>query len=245
LKTSAGIASRLLAFWVRHRSNVKRLAYDGLQVGSLHTNIVRASVVAISMGAAIAGCASKPEAFPTRHHAAELAYADDAMIPATQRSDLHTFSHFSLYASPPEGWTMKDNTGDPRVEHVIWTSPSGNTAFGTIFFTLPFPFGHDITFNYGFLAEARRREGSAEVIEKHWDPEIEGLRFTVKTPRFTVEAKFFVRGKRGWAAYAGTKTTQPVNEAELQQARQAREDAEFGEEIVPTKTEPPPQQLVQ
>ena len=53
-----------------------------------------------------------------------------------------------------------------------------------------------------------------------------------------MEAKFFVRGKRGWAAYAGTKTTQPVNAEELMLARQAREDAEFGEEIIQSRIEP-------
>ena len=144
-----------------------------------------------------------------------------------------TFGKFSVYATPPAGWTSRVHSSDPRAEHIVWSSPSGNTAFGVIFFKLPFPFGHDITFNYGFVAEARRREGQADVLEKRWDPDIEGLRTTVRTPKFTVEAKFFVRGKRGWSSYAGTRTTQPVNEEELQQARLAREDAEFGEELTP------------
>ena len=68
-------------------------------------------------------------------------------------------------------------------------------------------------------------------MNKRWDKEIEGLRFTIRTPKYTAETKMFVRGMRGWAAYSGFQTTRPVNQAELDQAIRAREDAEFGEEI--------------
>lgn len=201
--------------------------------GILH--ILRASFAGLSALAFIAvGCSNKPEAFPRRRHSIVVANAaDDITVPATQRSDLLAFNTFSIYGNPPAGWRKKANTADPRAEHIVWTSPSGNTAFGVIFFHLPWPIGHDLTFRYGVLPEARRREGTAEVLDKHWDPEIEGLRFTIRTPRYTAETKMFVRGTRGWAAYSGFQTTRPVNQEELDQAIHAREDVEFGEEIEP------------
>ena len=204
------------------------------------TDILRLTLCAgLLAGAVVIGCSSKPEPFPSQRRRVALASAgDESVAPATQRSDLLAFNRFSVYVSPPLGWKMKINSSDERAEHVVWNSPGGNTAFGVIYFKLPFPVGHDLAFEWGFLPEARKREGSAEVLEKYWDPSIEGLRFTVKTPRYTVEAKFFVRGSRGWAAYSGTKTTQPVNQDELRQARQAREDADFGEELDPAEETP-------
>jgi hypothetical protein len=202
-------------------------------VGGQSSKLVRASIcVACVVTAIVAGCSNKPEPFPRRHRTVAVANAeDDVLVPTTQRSDLLTFSKFSLYATPPEGWKFKRNAADPRAEHISWTSPSGDTAFGAIFFRLPWPLGHDLTLHYGVLPEARRREGTAELLDKRWDREIEGLRFTIRTPKYTAETKMFVRGTRGWAAYSGFQTTRPVNQAELDQAVRAREDAEFGEEI--------------
>lgn len=203
-------------------------------MGTQPANLVRLLVCGASLaGVIVIGCSNKPEAFPRRQWPVAVANADDGGLPTTQRSDLVTFKSFSVFASPPAGWTMKANTADPRAEHIVWTGPSGNTAFGVIFFRLPWPIGHDLTVRYGVLPEARRREGTAELLAKQWDPEIEGLRFTIRTPKYTAETKMFVRGTRGWAAYSGFQTTRPVNQEELEQAARAREDAEFGEEIAP------------
>ena len=200
-------------------------------------NFVRILVCGASVAGAVAvGCSNKPEPFPRRHRLVAVANAeDDTAFSTTQPSDLLRFKKFTLYASPPPGWRMKVNDSDERAEHVVWTSPSGNTAFGVIFFKLPWPIGHDLTIRYGVLPEARRREGTAEILEKRWDPEIEGMRYTIVTPRYTAATKMFVRGMRGWAAYSGFQTTRPVVQEELDLAIRAREDAEFGEEVPATR----------
>ena len=149
-----------------------------------------------------------------------------------------TFQTFAVHGTPPAGWAQRTNSIDERSEHITWLSPSGNTAYGTIFFKLPFPVGHEIAFTRGFLAEVRKREGEPEVLDKHWDEQLGGLRFTVRSPKYTVEAKFFVKGLRGYAVYAGTLTDLPVNEAELAEARRARESTRFAREIKTPSTRP-------
>lgn len=146
-------------------------------------------------------------------------------------AELLTFQTFAVNGTPPAGWTFKTNSINDRSEHVTWVSPSGATAYGAIFFKLPFPVGHELAFTRGFLAEMRKREGEPEVLDKRWDDEIGGIRFTVRSPRYTVEAKFFVKGLRGYAVYAGTRTDLPTSDPELAEARAARESTRFAREI--------------
>ena len=146
---------------------------------------------------------------------------------------LLTFQTFAVRARPPEGWTQKTNSISDRAEHITWLSPSGNTAYGVVFFRLPFPVGHEFAFSRGFVAEVRKREGEPYLIDKHWDDEIGGLRFTVRSPRYQIEAKFFVKGLRGYAVYAGSLADRPVDVNEFLRARAARESTRFAREIKP------------
>lgn len=166
------------------------------------------------------GCASRPTAAASTQ-------------PATAPANLRTFNTFSATIDVPEGWRYELTSSSDRHEHVTWISPNENTAVGILFFKLPFPVGHELAFKYGFIAEMKRKEGVADVLEKHWDPEIQGLRFTVRSRYFHVEAKFFVRGLRGWAFYAGTRLNNPVDPAELETARTVRETAAFVGEVKP------------
>jgi hypothetical protein len=148
-------------------------------------------------------------------------------VPTTQ--PVREFGKFFAEIEPPPDWRYELTSVSDRHEHVTWISPGGNTAVGMIYFRMPFPVGHELAFKYGFLAEMRRKEGVANVLEKHWDEEIQGLRFVVESTFFHTEAKFFVRGSEGWAIYAGTRLSDPVNEAEFETAKRVREKAEFVE----------------
>lgn len=177
------------------------------------------------------GCETSPQPTDFRPVSARSATQPST----TQRSDEVTFRMFSVFLTPPEGWTLKTTSLDDRHEHMTWVSPSGQTAVGALFFKLPWPVGHELAFRYGFLAEMRKREGEGEVLEKRWDPEIEGLRFIVNSKNFRVTAKFLVRGLRGFATYSGTKRAFPVNTSEEQEAIRVRESLEFAGEIPTTQ----------
>jgi hypothetical protein len=71
-------------------------------------------------------------------------------------------------------------------------------------------------------------EGEATLIEKKWDPNLNALRFVAEGGQYTVRTNLFVRGFVGWAIYAGTLRAYPVNQAELELARRAREDTAEG-----------------
>lgn len=179
-----------------------------------------------------AGCASGPLGERDDRPSA-VASTRPSTAPAAA---LLSFEMFAVHAIPPAGWTQKTNSINDRSEHITWLSPTGSSAYGVIFFKLPFPVGHEMAFHRGFLAEMRKREGEPVVLDKHWDDEIGGLRFTVRSPKYQVEAKFFVKGLRGYAVYAGSRADLPTDEAELEAARAARESTRFAHEIQPGKT---------
>jgi hypothetical protein len=194
----------------------------------LYRLFVRATIVPL---AALAGCAHSNAPADFRP-SARPATTSPTTLPT---APLQTFSTFSAHANPPEGWTLSTTSVDDRHEHMTWVSPSGDTAVGVIYFKLPWPVGHEIAFRYGFLPEMRRGEGEAEVLEKNWDPAIEGLRFVVNSRNFRVSSKFLVRGLRGFATYSGTKRALPVNEVEERQAIEVRETLEFAGEVSTTQ----------
>lgn len=180
-------------------------------------------MVFLSLLAIAGGCAKKYKR-PPRPIAVASA---GQVVPTTQ--PVREFNQFFAEIDPPSDWRYELTSQSERHEHVTWISPGGNTAFGIVYFRMPFPVGHELAFKYGFLAEMRRKEGVAKVLEKHWDRQIEGLRFVVESKFFHVEAKFFVRGSEGWAIYAGQRLNNPVIEEEFETAKRVREKAEFVE----------------
>lgn len=178
--------------------------------------------LALSLGAASGGCAKK-----YKRPAKPISASTTSTAPTTR--PIREFQKFFAEIDPPSDWRYELTSESGNHEHVTWVSPGKNTAVGILYFQMPFPVGHELAFRYGFMAEMRKKEGVANLIEKHWDPEIEGLRFTVESRYFHVEAKFFVRGMEGWAFYAGTRLNNPVNKEEFQTAKRVRESAEFVE----------------
>jgi hypothetical protein len=124
---------------------------------------------------------------------------------------------------PPVGWSYQEVSRAFNHVHENWVSPTGKTSYGVIHFMMPIPVGTENAFRYGFLAQMRREEGRAEVIEQSWDEAIDGLRFIAEGGRYRVRTFFVVRGLRGWAVYAGTLAGQEPDPAELGLAERARE----------------------
>jgi hypothetical protein len=129
---------------------------------------------------------------------------------------------------PPAGWTLDRADQSGRYVQRVWASPSGKTSYGVIRFTLPIPVGPEIAL-VGFLAEMRRNEGDADLIEKRRDPDHPGrLSFIAAGGRYRVNGIIVTRGFRGWAVYAGTLRNGPEAVDELELAVQARDNTTLG-----------------
>jgi hypothetical protein len=131
--------------------------------------------------------------------------------------------------APPVGWKLDPYKTSSSHKHAVWLSPTGRTAYGVIYFSLPLPVGHDVTL-WGFINEMRRSEGEATLVSKQWDENLRGLRFVARGGRYVVRTNLIVRGFHGWACYAGTLRDQEVMADELALAEQAREHTGFGGE---------------
>ena len=124
--------------------------------------------------------------------------------------------------TPPIGWVLQPLKFSDRHTHQIWLSPTGDTAFGAIRFRLPWPVGPTLLMGR-FLAEMRRVEQSATLLDKKDDPELPGIRFVAESDIHRVRVNLITHGFRGWAFYAGTNVGKVENAAELELAERARE----------------------
>jgi hypothetical protein len=128
---------------------------------------------------------------------------------------------------PPVGWQKEPLKTSDRHKHQVWLSPSGNTAYGVIRFTMPLPVGPDLALRHGILPEMRRTEGEATLISSQRDDRLPGLRFVAEGGKYRLRTNLMTRGWKGWAVYAGTLRENDVNPAELELAELARERTEI------------------
>ena len=170
---------------------------------------------------AVVGCGPKRATIHARP-ASQLT----GISPPTYRADLLAM------ATPPEGWTAEPIKASGRHIHQVWISPSGRTAYGILYFTLPWPVGQDIALQ-GFLNEMKKTEGVATLVQKKNDPNLPGLRFVAEGGLYFVRGNMIVDGWRGWTIYATTKVKQDVDEKELEFAEAARESTRVGSELAP------------
>jgi hypothetical protein len=124
--------------------------------------------------------------------------------------------------APPVDWLAQPLKQDPLHTHQIWLSPTRLTAYGVIHFNLPFPVSQDLAL-WGFLAQMKRTEGQATLLEKRWDSNQNLLCFVAEGGQHRVRANLLVRGFEGWAIYAGTLKDDAVNADELSLAEKARD----------------------
>jgi hypothetical protein len=128
---------------------------------------------------------------------------------------------------PPQGWTAEPLKKSGRHSHQVWLSPTGETAYGVIHFSLPLPVGPDFVLR-AFIREMQKQEGAADLLGKHSDPHLPGLRFEARGQLYHLWGNLVVRGFEGWAVYAGSRSGRPICETELQLAATAREATRVG-----------------
>lgn len=129
--------------------------------------------------------------------------------------------------APPIGWPAEPLKSSDRHKHQVWLSPSGKTAYGVIYLTLPFPVGPDLVL-WAFMREMRKSEGEGILLSKKVDPDLPGIRFVAEGGLYKMRANLQVRGRKAWAVYAGTMRNDPVVEDELVLAERAREHTRIG-----------------
>jgi hypothetical protein len=181
----------------------------------------------------VAGCQSK---FAKIQATPPPVYKGIIALPS-HRADLQAM------VTPPEGWQAEPLKASSKHTHQVWLSPTGHTAYGVIFFNLPWPVGEDLAVT-AFIQQMARTEGKAELIDKEKDPDLPGVRFVAEGGLYRVRANMIVDGWRGWAVYAGTVVKNPVDEKELELAELARESTRVGAtKMVPGSTTRPSQSI--
>lgn len=175
-------------------------------------------------GTALAGCGSQPrtEPVPESDYAAIGTFEGEAAVfePAF-------ISEVNAVTAPPAGWQIEPIKASDRHAHQVWLSPSGDTAYGVIYFTLPaiarvIPIPMDWVLGE-YMDEMRKDQGEAVLLSKERDPSLPGLRFVAEGGLYRTWTNLTTRGRHGWAIYAGAIREKPVVEEELQLAAEARE----------------------
>src|SRR5277367_6064792 len=77
---------------------------------------------------------------------------------------------------PPMGWKPDPPKVNSSHYHQVWLSPTGDTAYGIIYFSMPLPFGLE-TVLWTFMNEMKKSEGEANLLNKLNDDKLPGLRF--------------------------------------------------------------------
>src|SRR6185437_12967581 len=98
--------------------------------------------------------------------------------------DLHAF------VAPPPGWKPDPLKSAPQHTHRVWISPSGNTAYGVIYFRLPFPVGEDLAL-WGFMQHMKSAQGEATLLSKAHDTKKDCIRFVAEGGRYKIRANLF------------------------------------------------------
>lgn len=123
---------------------------------------------------------------------------------------------------PPIGWRQDKFLVDARHTHVVWLSPTGDTAYGVVLIHLPFPAPTELVL-LGFLKEMARTDRFANLLVKTLAPDLPGLRFVAEGEKYKIRVNLAVRTWKAWAIYAGTLQSRPDNIEELKIAEAARD----------------------
>jgi hypothetical protein len=167
------------------------------------------------LGLALAGCRHVP---PVTSRPTTQAQLQNGLT-APVNNDL-----LKAIVDPPIGWKQDAPKITANHRHLTWLSPTGDTAYGVIYFDLPLPMGLNLAFA-GFLREMKKTEGEANLISKETDDA--GLRFVAEGGLYTIRCRMQVDGFHGWVVYAGTLRSRHINQPELQKAELARDQTQI------------------
>lgn len=164
------------------------------------------------------GCASSTPQTQAESRAELAGWTEELAVPAP-------VAELDARVVPPRGWTAEPFKTSDRHNHRVWVSPSGESAYGVIHFTMPLPVGEDLALR-GFLAEMKKSEGEATLLSKKRDGD--RIRFVAEGGKYRIRGILLTRGFRGWAVYAGTLRSVAAAVDELALAVQARENTALG-----------------
>ena len=180
-------------------------------------NLLRCSVFVFSfllLSAFTAGCGNTTPAVPTTQ-SIRLAATSGLQPPVTDEK-------LKAIVVPPIGWKPEPVKFSDKHRHQIWISPSGNTAYGVIYFSLPFPIGNNLAMD-GFLRQMKNTEGTADLLSREEDDKLGGIRFVADGAFYEVHGNLTAAGFHAWVVYAATVRAKAVNVVELKTAERARE----------------------
>lgn len=149
------------------------------------------------------------------------------MLELAEQTDRTFDADLDALVAPPPGWIADPLKKSDRHAHRVWLSPTRDTAYGVIHFTLPWPVGPDMAL-WGFLNEMKKSEGESKLLSKEQDKSLPGLRFVAEGGLYTVRGNMTVRGWEGWTVYAGTSRKREVRADELEMAQTARDHTAVG-----------------
>ena len=186
----------------------------------------RGSIPLVSVWLVLLGsCTPRPT-----HHAALPPPTTQSIAVATASGLSKPFDDPALAAMvvPPLGWKEQPFKQDQKHAHRIWLSPSGDTAYGVIYFHLPLPLGADLTLP-GFIDQMKQTEGDANLVTSRDDRKLPGVRFVADGGLYRIRGNLITSGFDGWVVYAGTLLKRPVNGRELSLCIAAREQTQVAD----------------
>jgi hypothetical protein len=160
---------------------------------------------------------------------AEVAEATRGLSPAAR------FDVIDAWCPVPIDWVLQPMKEGKNHKHLTWISPTGRTAFGVIYASLPFPaafvpvsYRLDKVFE-GFMSEMKKREGRSELIDRRNDYHAGMIHFVAEGSQYRLRVNLVVRGGRAWFIYAGTRRGEAPDPRELDLADRARDQTDVGE----------------
>lgn len=142
------------------------------------------------------------------------------------------------FVVPPDDWTLEPPKTSDQHTHLVWLSPTGDTAYGAIYLELPgwapvFLLSAKSVHNRvldGVMDAMAADQGEATLLEKEWDGSSERMYYKAEGGLYLIDAVLSVRGHSGWTVYAGKLRERPLNEAEMKTALAARDATQVGRE---------------
>lgn len=142
------------------------------------------------------------------------------------------------FVVPPDDWELDPPKTSDQHTHLVWLSPTGDTAYGVIYIRLPswapvFLLSAESLHNRvleGVIDAMADDQGEATLLAKEWDGSNNRMFYQAEGGLYEIDAVLSVRGHSGWTVYAGKLREKPLNEAENAVALAARDATKVGRE---------------
>jgi hypothetical protein len=219
---------------MRHLLRVAQPNFAGPREIAGTTALALAVVV---LGLNVGCCLSRPKRSETVTPVLQIApLAASRAVAEAKGLDAPAFVESVNASCPvPAGWAAEPLKQGSNYKHQIWISPSGHTAYGVLFISLPFPAAlFSVSFRVEtvlerFLEEMKKREGRADLVQRADDPDSGGIRFVAEGGLYRVHSNLLVHGLRAWFVYAGTRQNLSLVPGEFSLAERARDQTRVGE----------------